>query len=44
MLFRDLKAYQHARRLAILSRPLINRLPEAERLWRLWRLWRLGAF
>lgn len=29
-LFRDLKAYQHARRLAILSRPLINRLPESE--------------
>ncbi len=31
VLFRDLKAYQHARRLAILSRPLINRLPESER-------------
>ena len=31
MLFRDLKAYQHARRLAMLSRPLINRLPESER-------------
>lgn len=31
MLFRDLKAYQHARRLAIASRPLINRLPESER-------------
>jgi four helix bundle protein len=31
MLFRDLKAYQHARRLALLSRPLINRLPESER-------------
>jgi len=31
MLFRDLKAYQHARRVALLSRPLINRLPEAER-------------
>ncbi len=31
MIFRDLKAYQHARRLAVLSRPLINRLPETER-------------
>jgi four helix bundle protein len=31
MLFRDLKAYQHARRVALLSRPLINRLPESER-------------
>ena len=31
MLFRDLKAYQHARRLSALSRPLINRLPESER-------------
>jgi four helix bundle protein len=30
MLFRDLKAYQHARRVALLSRPLINRLPESE--------------
>jgi four helix bundle protein len=28
--FRDLKAYQHARRLALLSRPLIARLPESE--------------
>jgi four helix bundle protein len=28
--FQDLKAYQHARRLAILSRPLIARLPRAE--------------
>jgi four helix bundle protein len=31
MLFRDLKAYQHARRLSMLSRPFINRLPESER-------------
>jgi four helix bundle protein len=31
MLFRDLKAYQHARRLSMLSRPLINRLPDSER-------------
>ena len=31
MLFRDLKAYQHARRLSMLSRPLINRLPSSER-------------
>jgi len=31
MLFRDLKAYQHARRLSMLSRPLINRLPNSER-------------
>lgn len=31
MLFKDLKAYQHARRLAMLSRPLINRLPDSER-------------
>jgi four helix bundle protein len=31
MLFRDLKAYQHARRVVLLSRPLINRLPESER-------------
>lgn len=30
MLFKDLKAYQHARRVAMLSRPLINRLPESE--------------
>ena len=30
MLFRDLKAYQHARRLAVLSRPLIKRLPQSE--------------
>jgi four helix bundle protein len=30
MLFKDLKAYQHARRLAVLSRPLIKRLPESE--------------
>ena len=31
MLFRDLKAYQHALRVAALSRPLIKRLPESER-------------
>jgi hypothetical protein len=31
MLFRDLKAYQHALRVAALSRPLINRLPASER-------------
>ena len=31
MLFKDLKAYQHARRLNVLSRPLIKRLPESER-------------
>jgi len=31
MLFKDLKAYQHARRLSVLSRPLINRLPVSER-------------
>jgi len=31
MLFKDLKAYQHARRLSVLSRPLINRLPASER-------------
>jgi four helix bundle protein len=31
MLFKDLKAYQHARRLSVLSRPLIKRLPESER-------------
>lgn len=31
MLFKDLKAYQHARRLSMLSRPLINRLPDSER-------------
>ena len=31
MIFKDLKAYQHARRLAVTSRPLINRLPESER-------------
>lgn len=30
MLFKDLKAYQHARRLAVLSRPLIKRLPSSE--------------
>ena len=30
MFFRDLKAYQHARRVAMLSRPLINRLPSSE--------------
>ena len=30
MLFKDLKAYQHARRLSVLSRPLINRLPRSE--------------
>src|SRR5262245_16033212 len=30
MLFRDLKAYQHALRVAALSRPLIKRLPESE--------------
>lgn len=30
MLFKDLKAYQHARRLAVLSRPLIKRLPTSE--------------
>ena len=30
MLFRDLKAYQHALRVAALSRPLIKRLPPAE--------------
>jgi four helix bundle protein len=29
--FKDLKAYQHARRLAVVSRPLIDRLPVAER-------------
>jgi len=27
----DLKAYQHARRVAVLSRPLIARLPDTER-------------
>lgn len=31
MIFKDLKAYQHARKLSMLSRPLINRLPEAEK-------------
>ena len=31
MIFKDLKAYQHARRLAVVSRPLINRLPASER-------------
>jgi four helix bundle protein len=31
MLFKDLKAYQHARRLGVLSRSLINRLPHSER-------------
>ncbi len=30
MLFRDLKAYQHALRVAALSRPLIKRLPAVE--------------
>jgi len=30
MLFRDLKAYQHALRVAALSRPLIKRLPASE--------------
>jgi len=30
MLFRDLKAYQHALRVAALSRPLIKRLPDSE--------------
>ena len=30
MFFRDLKAYQHALRVAALSRPLIKRLPESE--------------
>ncbi|PYP59512.1 MAG: hypothetical protein DMD40_02970 [Gemmatimonadetes bacterium] len=30
MLFRDLKAYQHALRVAALSRPLIKRLPTVE--------------
>ena len=30
MLFRDLKAYQHAMRVAALSRPLIKRLPASE--------------
>jgi len=30
MLFKDLKAYQHARRLSVLSRPLIKRLPVSE--------------
>jgi len=30
MLFRDLKAYQHALRVAALSRPLSKRLPESE--------------
>ena len=30
MLFRDLKAYQHALCVAALSRPLINRLPASE--------------
>jgi four helix bundle protein len=30
MLFKDLKAYQHARRLSVLSRPLIKRLPASE--------------
>ena len=30
MLFRDLKAYQHALRVAALSRQLIKRLPESE--------------
>jgi len=29
--FKDLKAYQHARRLAVLSKPLIARLPPSER-------------
>lgn len=29
--FKDLKAYQHARRLAVLSKPLIGRLPASER-------------
>jgi four helix bundle protein len=31
MILKDLKAYQHARRLAVVSRPLINRLPTTER-------------
>jgi four helix bundle protein len=31
MLFKDLKAYQHARRLSVLSRSLIKRLPDSER-------------
>ena len=31
MIFKNLKAYQHARRLAVVSRPLINRLPPSER-------------
>ena len=31
MLFKDLKAYQHARQLSVLSRPLINRLPRSEK-------------
>ena len=30
MLFRDLKAYQHALRVAALSRPVIKRLPQSE--------------
>jgi len=30
MLFKDLKAYQHARRLSVLSRSLIKRLPASE--------------
>ena len=30
MLFRDLKAYQHALRVAALSRPLMKRLPDTE--------------
>lgn len=30
MLFRDVKAYQHALRVAALSRPLIKRLPAVE--------------
>ena len=30
MLFKDLKAYQHARRLCVVSRPLIKRLPQSE--------------
>jgi four helix bundle protein len=31
VIFKNLKAYQHARRLAVVSRPLINRLPPSER-------------
>ncbi len=29
--FKDLKAYQHARRLVVVSKPVIARLPERER-------------